>query len=76
MREELLVVSPIRRGGLSWQQSLWPAATVCFHGLGYSAAGLGCTGPILAGLTVFALSTGGFGTALSAFVVFSATMGG
>ncbi len=52
MREELLVVSPIRRGGLSWQQSLWPAATVCFHGLGYSAAGLGCTGPILAGLTV------------------------
>jgi cytochrome c-type biogenesis protein len=53
-----------------------PAATLYFYGLGYNAAGMGCTGPILAGLTVFALSSGGFNEALSAFLVFSATMGG
>lgn len=52
-----------------------PATTLFFYGLGYNAAGMGCTGPILAGLTVFALSTGGFGAALTAFVVFSLTMG-
>ncbi len=52
-----------------------PAAALFFYGLGYNAAGMGCTGPILAGLTVFALSTAGFGAALTAFVVFSLTMG-
>jgi len=53
-----------------------PVATLYIYGLGYNAAGMGCTGPILAGLTVFALSTGGFNAAMSAFLVFSATMGG
>ncbi len=37
---------------------------------------MGCTGPILAGLTVFAFSTGGFSAALTAFVIFALTMGG
>ena len=37
---------------------------------------MGCTGPILAGLTVFAFSAGGFGAALTAFVIFSLTTGG
>jgi cytochrome c biogenesis protein CcdA len=37
---------------------------------------MGCTGPILAGLTVFAFSAGGFGAALTAFVIFALTMGG
>lgn len=37
---------------------------------------MGCTGPILAGLTVFALSTGGFNAALTAFVIFAGSMAG
>jgi len=52
------------------------ATTLYLYGLGYTAAGMGCTGPILAGLTVFAVSTGGFSAALTAFVVFALTMGG
>ena len=52
------------------------ATNLYLYGLGYNAAGMGCTGPILAGLIIFALSSGGFITALSAFGVFSITMGG
>jgi cytochrome c-type biogenesis protein len=52
-----------------------PAASLYLYGLGYNAAGMGCTGPILAGLMVFALASGGFTSALTAFVVFSLTMG-
>ncbi len=53
-----------------------PAANLFLYGLGYNAAGMGCTGPILAGLMIFALSSGGFIAALGAFGVFSLTMGG
>ncbi len=52
------------------------AANLYLYGLGYNAAGMGCTGPILAGLMLSALASGGFGSALSAFVVFALTMGG
>ncbi|MCH7662549.1 MAG: hypothetical protein IH859_01600 [Chloroflexi bacterium] len=52
------------------------AVNLYLYGLGYNAAGMGCTGPILAGLMIFALSSGGFVTALGAFGVFSLTMGG
>lgn len=52
------------------------ATTLYLYGLGYTAAGMGCTGPILAGLTVFAVSTGGFSAALTAFVIFALTIGG
>ncbi|MEX0788968.1 MAG: cytochrome c biogenesis protein CcdA [Anaerolineales bacterium] len=52
-----------------------PAWSLFLYGLGYNAAGMGCTGPILVGLVVGALSAGGFGPALAAFVVFSLTMG-
>lgn len=52
------------------------ASALYVYGLGYSAAGMGCTGPILAGLMVVALSAGGFGAALTAFAVYSAVMGG
>lgn len=45
------------------------------YGLGYNAAGMGCTGPILAGLVVFALASGGFASALTAFFIFALTMG-
>jgi cytochrome c-type biogenesis protein len=53
-----------------------PAVNLFLYGLGYNAAGMGCTGPILAGLMIFALSSGGFTTALGSFGVFSLTMGG
>ncbi|HKZ85218.1 MAG TPA: cytochrome c biogenesis protein CcdA [Anaerolineae bacterium] len=52
-----------------------PAASLYLYGLGYNTAGMGCTGPILAGLMLGALSSGGFASTLSAFVVFSLTMG-
>ncbi len=52
-----------------------PATNLYLYGLGYNAAGMGCTAPILAGLMVFALSTGGFASALGAFALFSVTMG-
>ena len=51
------------------------ARNLFYYGLGYNAAGMGCTGPILAGLIVFALSSGGFASAFTAFIVFSLTMG-
>ncbi len=60
---------PKREGGRS------PAASLYLYGLGYNAAGMGCTGPILAGLMIGALASGGFTSALGAFVVFSLTMG-
>jgi cytochrome c-type biogenesis protein len=52
-----------------------PAASLYLYGLGYNAAGMGCTGPILAGLMVVALASGGLATALGAFFVFALTMG-
>ena len=51
------------------------ALTLYLYGFGYTAAGIGCTGPILAGLMVFALSSGGFGSAMTAFTIYAATMG-
>ena len=51
-----------------------PAASLYFYGLGYTIAGLGCTGPILAALVVAALASGGLSSAISAFLVFAATM--
>jgi len=52
-----------------------PTRSMYLYGLGYNAAGIGCTGPILAGLMVFAISSGGFTSALTAFGVFALTMG-
>ena len=52
-----------------------PAASLYLYGLGYNAAGMGCTGPILAGLIVAALASGGLTSALGAFLVFAVTMG-
>ena len=43
-------------------------------GFFYNAIGIGCSGPILAGLSIFAFSTGGFYSALFAFLIFSITM--
>lgn len=46
------------------------------YGFGYNAAALGCAGPILAGLVVFALAVGDAGAAVAAFVLYSAAMAG
>jgi len=51
------------------------AANLYLYGLGYNAAGMGCTAPILAGLIVVALASGGLASALGAFLVFAVTMG-
>lgn len=45
------------------------------YGIFYNAAAIGCTGPILLGLMLFAFQTGSAPAALSAFAVFSLTMG-
>lgn len=52
-----------------------PVLNLYLYGLGYNAAGMGCTGPILAGLIIFALTSGGASLALTAFLIFSLTMG-
>ncbi len=52
------------------------AKSIFLYGFGYTAAGLGCAGPIMAGMIVFALSSGGFLSALLAFVIYSLTMSG
>lgn len=49
--------------------------SIFLYGLLYNGAAIGCTGPILLGLTLYALSTGSFASALTAFVVFAFTMG-
>lgn len=45
-----------------------------FYGMFYNGAAIGCTGPILLGLMLYAFSTASFLGALSAFVVFALTM--
>jgi len=51
-----------------------PLMGMYMYGFGYNALGIGCGGPIMAGLLVFSLSLGGFTTALLAFIIFSLTM--
>lgn len=45
------------------------------YGIFYNAAAIGCTGPILLGLMLFAFQTGSVEATLTAFTVFSLTMG-
>lgn len=44
------------------------------YGFGYTLAGSGCTIPILGGLTLGALGSGGFGAAFSSFAIAGAVM--
>lgn len=60
---------------ISLQKIKSPAAGIYWYGFLYSLIGIGCGGPILAGLSVFALSSGGFSSALFAFIVYSLVMG-
>ncbi|MFQ5950993.1 MAG: cytochrome c biogenesis CcdA family protein [Candidatus Geothermarchaeales archaeon] len=52
-----------------------PVRGLFTYGFGYNAIGIGCGGPILAGLAVLAFSFGGFASAIVAFLVYSLTMG-
>ena len=52
-----------------------PTRSFYIYGLGYNLIGIGCAGPILAILTVFAFASGGFSSALLAYAIFSLTMG-
>ncbi len=61
-----------QRIGLDKPQN--PFVKMFSYGFGYTLLGIGCGGPILAGLSVFALSQGGFSQALLAFVVYSLVM--
>lgn len=51
-----------------------PTKSFYIFGFGYNLIGIGCAGPILAILTVFAFASGGFYSALLAYLVFSLTM--
>jgi cytochrome c biogenesis protein CcdA len=51
------------------------AKSVYFYGIVYNAAAIGCTGPILLGLMLYAFASGSFVFAITAFGVFSLTMG-
>ncbi len=61
-----------QRTGLGKPQN--PFAKMFSYGFGYTLLGIGCGGPILAGLSIFALSQGGFSQALLTFLVYSLVM--
>lgn len=50
------------------------AKSTYLYGMFYNGAALGCTGPLLLGLMLYAFSTASFLGALSAFVIFASTM--
>jgi len=51
-----------------------PIRSLFTYGFFYVALGVGCGGPILAGLSIYALSQGGVIPALFAFMIFTTTM--
>jgi cytochrome c-type biogenesis protein len=51
-----------------------PARGTFFYGALYNLIGIGCTGALMLALVLYALTAGGFWTALGAFLVFSGTM--
>jgi cytochrome c-type biogenesis protein len=55
---------------------LKPSREMFAYGFGYVSVGIGCAGPILSGLLLFALSFGGAVEASVAFLVFAVTMAG
>lgn len=56
-------------GRLSFGKSIF------LYGMLYNGAAIGCTGPILLGLILYALTLGSFASALTAFIIFALTMG-
>ncbi len=55
---------------------LKPSREMFAYGFGYVSVGIGCAGPILSGLLLFALSFGGAVEASVAFLLFAITMAG
>ncbi len=51
------------------------AKSIYFYGVMYNAAAIGCTGPILLGLMLYAYASGSFAFAFTSFLIFSLTMG-
>lgn len=49
--------------------------SIFLYGMLYNGAAIGCTGPILLGLILYALSSGSFISAFTAFIIFALTMG-
>ena len=83
----LMSLGAIQLSNVTFHNHLFDALTSKFHsaarsgnrglylyGFGYNAAGIGCAAPIMAGLIVFALASGGFVNAFLAFLVYSLTM--
>lgn len=57
-----------------YEQTKSPTRNFLYYGFFYSFIGIGCGGPILASLSLFAIASGGFQSALSAFVIYSLVM--
>lgn len=57
-----------------YEQSKSPGRNFFYYGFFYSLIGISCGGPILASLSLFALASGGFASALLAFVIYSFVM--
>lgn len=57
-----------------YEQSKNPGRNFFYYGFFYPLIGIGCGGPILAGLSLFAFASGGFLSAFSAFLIYSAVM--
>jgi len=57
-----------------YEPSKSPTRNFFYYGFFYSFIGIGCGGPILAGLSLFAFASGGFLSAFTAFLIYSAVM--
>lgn len=53
---------------------LAPSREMFAYGFGYVSVGIGCAGPILSGLVIFALTFGGIAETFGAFALFATTM--
>ena len=57
-----------------YARSQSPTRNFFYYGFFYPLIGISCGGPILAGLSLFAFASGGFLSAFSAFLIYSAVM--
>ena len=57
-----------------YEQTKSPTHNFFYYGFFYPLVGISCGGPILASLSLFAIASGGFASALSAFVIYSLVM--
>ena len=60
-----------QRFNLKQKEKFWK---FYMYGFGYTLAGIGCSGGILASLIFFALTNGGLASVLTAFAIYAATM--